>query len=208
MLLLVGLGNPGAEHALNRHNFGFLVVDTIVESYGFSPWRSKFQAMISEGRLGGEKVLAMKPQTYMNLSGDAVAQAVRFYKLDVEDVIVIHDDLALEAAKVRVKKGGGNAGHNGLSNIDSHIGPGYRRVRLGIGHPGNKGRVEKYVLSNFPVGDHDWVSDITGAVTDAVPLLAEDRDSEFMNQVTLKTAPQKAPQKAPKKAAGEDGDGV
>ncbi len=201
MLLLVGLGNPGSEHALNRHNYGFLVLDTIVEEYGFSSWRSKFQALISEGKLSGEKILAMKPQTYMNLSGDAVAQALRFYKLDPEDVLVIHDDLALEPGKVRVKKGGGTGGHNGLNNIDSHIGPDYRRVRIGIGHPGNKARVEKYVLSNFPVGARDGVADIVGAITDAAPLLAEGRDSEFMNQVTLKTAPTKG-------APGKDDDGV
>lgn len=195
MLLLVGLGNPGAEHALNRHNIGFLVVDTIVEEYGFSPWRSKFQSLIAEGKLSGEKVLVMKPQSYMNLSGGAVAEAVHFYKLDPEDVLVIHDELALEPAKVRVKTGGGTAGHNGIKDISARIGPDFRRVRIGIGHPGNRGRVEKYVLSNFPQSDHEWVADIAGAITDAAPLLAEGRDSEFMNQVTLKTAPKKGPEK-------------
>lgn len=200
MLLLVGLGNPGAEHALNRHNYGFLVVDTIVEEYGFSPWRSKFQALISEGKLSGEKVLAMKPQTYMNLSGDAVAQAVRFYKLEPEDVVVVHDELALEPGKVRVKTGGGTAGHNGIKDIGARIGLDFRRVRIGIGHPGNKGRVEKYVLSNFPIGEQDDVADIVGAISDAIPLMAEGRDSEFMNQVTLKTTPKKTP----KAASGKD----
>lgn len=190
MLLLVGLGNPGAEYALNRHNLGFLVLDAIVEDYGFSPWRTKFQAWISEGKLGGEKVLALKPQTFMNRSGDAVSAAVRFFKLEPSDVLVVHDELDLAPAKVKVKTGGGTAGHNGLKDIGSHIGPDFRRVRIGIGHPGSKDRVHRYILGNFSMADQEWVADVVGAIVGAAPLLAKGEDARFMSDVAMQMAPQ------------------
>lgn len=189
MLLLVGLGNPGAEYALNRHNIGFLVLDAIAEDYGFSPWRSKFQAWISEGKLGGEKVLALKPQTFMNRSGDAVSAAMRFFKLEPSDLLVVHDEMDLAPGKVRVKDGGGTAGHNGLKDIGAHIGPDFRRVRIGIGHPGSRERVNSHILGNFSMAEQEWVADVVGAIVSAVPLLAQGEDARFMSDVALKIAP-------------------
>jgi PTH1 family peptidyl-tRNA hydrolase len=148
MQLWVGLGNPGANYALHRHNVGFMAVDVIAQMHGFSPWTKKFQGWVSEGRIGSEKVLLLKPETFMNESGRSIRAAVDFYKLAPEDVTVFHDELDLAPMKVKVKRGGGTAGHNGLRSTDAHIGPDFRRVRLGIGHPGHKDRVHGYVLSN------------------------------------------------------------
>src|SRR6056297_3617388 len=155
MLLFAGLGNPGTKYAGNRHNIGFMALDRIAADHGFGPWKAKFQGEIAEGRLGGEKLLLLKPMTYMNLSGQSVGEAMRFYKLAPGDVTVFHDELDLAPGKVRVKTGGGHAGHNGLRSIHQHIGESYARVRLGIGHPGRKELVSHYVLQDFPKSERD-----------------------------------------------------
>jgi PTH1 family peptidyl-tRNA hydrolase len=200
MQLFVGLGNPGAKYARNRHNIGFMAVDRIAADHGFGPWRSKFSAEVAEGRLGGEKVILLKPQTYMNLSGQSVGEAMRFYKLAAEDVTVFHDELDLAPGKVRVKQGGGHAGHNGLRSIHAHIGEAYRRVRLGIGHPGRKDLVSAYVLHDFAKADEDWLDDLMRGVSDGAPHLAEGDQSRFQNAVAQRMAParqQAAPAEPP-----------
>ncbi len=189
MKLFVGLGNPGTKYARNRHNIGFMALDRIAEDHGFGPWKSKFQAEIAEGRLGGEKVLLVKPQTFMNRSGQSVGEAMRFYKLDSTDVTVFHDELDLAPGKVRVKAGGGHAGHNGLRSIHDHISPAYDRVRLGIGHPGRKEMVSPYVLSDFAKADADWLEDVLRGVSDGASYLVNDEGGKFMNAVALRTTP-------------------
>lgn len=189
MKLIVGLGNPGAKYARNRHNIGFMAVDRIAEDHGFSPWKSKFQGKISEGRLGSEKVLLLKPETFMNRSGQSVGDAMRFYKLEPEDVIVLHDELDLAPGKARVKQGGGHAGHNGLRSIHSHIGDSYGRVRLGIGHPGRKELVAAYVLHDFAKADEGWLEDLLRGISDGAPDLAAGDGGKFMNAVALRMAP-------------------
>ncbi|MDQ2089474.1 aminoacyl-tRNA hydrolase [Marimonas arenosa] len=189
MQLFVGLGNPGAKYARNRHNIGFLAVDRIAEDHGFPPWRSKFQGVITEGRLGTEKVLLLKPETFMNLSGQSVGEAMRFYKLTPEDVVVFHDELDLAPGKVRVKQGGGHAGHNGLRSIHGHIGAEYTRVRLGIGHPGHRDRVSAYVLSDFAKAEQDWLDDVLRGVSDGATDLAAGDSGRFMNAVALRVNP-------------------
>jgi len=189
MQLFVGLGNPGAKYARNRHNIGFMAVDRIAADHGFGPWKSKFQGQIAEGRLGGDKVLLLKPETFMNRSGQSVGEAMRFYKLEPGDVTVFHDELDLAPGKVRVKQGGGHAGHNGLRSIHGHIGKGYRRVRLGIGHPGRKELVAGYVLHDFPKADDDWLDDVLRGVSDGADQLAAGDNGKFMNAVALRTAP-------------------
>ncbi len=189
MKLFVGLGNPGTKYARNRHNVGFMAVDKIADDHGFGPWKSKFQAEISEGRLGSEKVLLIKPQTFMNRSGQSVGEAMRFYKLDSTDVTVFHDELDLAPGKVRVKAGGGHAGHNGLRSIHEHISPAYDRVRLGIGHPGRKEMVSPYVLSDFSKSDNAWLEDVLRGVSDGAAHLAGGDGGKFMNAVALRTAP-------------------
>ncbi|KUJ80386.1 peptidyl-tRNA hydrolase [Ruegeria marisrubri] len=203
MKLFVGLGNPGQKYARNRHNIGFMAVDRIAEDHGFGPWKSKFQGEISEGRLGNEKVLLLKPMTYMNRSGQSVGEAMRFYKLDSTDVTVLHDELDLAPGKVRVKAGGGHAGHNGLRSIHEHIGAAYDRVRLGIGHPGRKEMVSAYVLSDFAKADAEWLEDVLRGVSDGAPYLASGDGGKFMNAVALRTAPPRssATQKPAEKAA-------
>ncbi len=208
MKLFVGLGNPGSKYARNRHNIGFMALDRIAQDHGFGPWKSKFQAEIAEGRLGGQKVLLVKPQTFMNRSGQSVGEAMRFYKLDSTDVTVFHDELDLAPGKVRVKAGGGHAGHNGLRSIHDHISPAYDRVRLGIGHPGRKEMVSPYVLSDFAKADADWLDDVLRGVSDGATYLADDECGKFMNAVALRTAPprsSKQPTKpeTPPKAAAE-----
>ncbi|UAB89504.1 aminoacyl-tRNA hydrolase [Ruegeria sp. SCSIO 43209] len=208
MKLFVGLGNPGTKYARNRHNIGFMALDRIAEDHGFGPWKSKFQAEIAEGRLGGEKVLLVKPQTFMNRSGQSVGEAMRFYKLDSTDVTVFHDELDLAPGKVRVKAGGGHAGHNGLRSIHDHISPAYDRVRLGIGHPGRKEMVSPYVLSDFAKADADWLDDVLRGVSDGATYLVNNEGGKFMNAVALRTAPlrsSKQPTKpdTPPKAAAE-----
>lgn len=189
MKLFVGLGNPSAKYAHNRHNIGFMALDRIASDHGFAPWRNKFQGQLSEGRLGRDKVLLLKPETFMNLSGQSVGEAMRFYKLDSTDVVVFHDEIDLAPAKVRLKSGGGHAGHNGLRSIHQHIGPHYDRVRLGVGHPGHKDRVPAYVLSDFAKADQDWLDDVIRGLSDGAPHLADDEGPKFLNAVALRVAP-------------------
>ena len=189
MRLFVGLGNPGQKYAMNRHNIGFMAVERIASDHGFSPWRSKFRGVISEGRLGSERVVLLKPETFMNLSGQSVGEAMRFHKLEPSDVVVFHDELDLAPGKVRVKMGGGHAGHNGLRSLHAHIGDGYGRVRLGIGHPGHKDRVSGYVLSDFAQADRDWLDDLLRGISDGAPSLAAGDSARFSNAVALRTAP-------------------
>ncbi len=188
MKLLVGLGNPGREHENQRHNVGFMAVDRIRETAGFGPWRRKFRSLASEGRIDGEKVLLLKPQTWMNRSGDAVAEAVRFYKLAPEEVIVFHDELDLAPGRLRVKRGGGHAGHNGLRSIQSHIGADFWRVRIGIGHPGDKARVVGWVLGDFTRADAEWREPLLEAVAAEAPRLVAGDMAGFMNAVAARTA--------------------
>jgi len=187
--LFVGLGNPGGKYAANRHNIGFMAMDRIADDHGFAPWRSKFQAQVTEGTLDGEKVILLKPMTFMNLSGQSVGEAMRFYKLTPDDVTVFHDELDLAPGKVRVKQGGGHAGHNGLRSIHQHIGAEYQRVRLGIGHPGHKDRVAGYVLSDFAKTDQDWLDDVIRGVSNGAGQLAKGDAGKFMNAVALRVAP-------------------
>lgn len=192
MRLIVGLGNPGAKYAQNRHNIGFMAVDEIHRLHSsFAPWRSRFQAQVSEGRLGSEKVLLLKPNTYMNESGRAVGEAMRFYKSEPEDVLIIYDELDLPPSKFRMKTGGGHGGHNGLRSISAHIGPDYRRLRLGIGHPGDKKLVANYVLGDFAKADSDWIEPLLREIADNAPMLAEGKDSQFANKMTLALQPAK-----------------
>lgn len=184
MKLFVGLGNPGAGYARNRHNVGFMAVDAIAEAHGFAPWRAKFRGELTEGRLGPEKVLLLKPQTYMNLSGDAVQAAMAFYKLGPEDVVVFHDELDLAPERVRVKRGGGHAGHNGLRSIAGHIGPDFLRVRLGIGHPGDKRLVTNYVLGDFAKQEAGWVENLLKGVAAGAPKLAADDAAGFLAELS------------------------
>ena len=201
MKLIVGLGNPGAKYAANRHNIGFMAVDRIAADHGFSPWRQRFQAEMSEGRLGSEKVVLLKPQTFMNLSGQSVGEAMRYLKLTPQEVIVFHDELDLAPGKCRVKLGGGHAGHNGLRSIHQHIGENYHRVRLGIGHPGHKDRVAGYVLSDFAKAEADWLDDLLRGISDGAAALAMGDGPGFQNAVARRIAPnrnQPAPEPAPK----------
>ncbi len=190
MLLLAGLGNPGGRYARHRHNIGFLAADAIHGRHGFDPWRNRFSANIAEGRMGSGKCLLMKPMTFMNNSGQAIGEAMRFYKLEPDDVVVIHDELDLPPGKLRVKSGGGVAGHNGLRSTAAHIGPEFRRVRIGIGHPGNKNLVHRYVLHDFARDEQDWIVPMLDAIADNAGLLASGEDSTFMNRVHLATASQ------------------
>src|SRR5229473_4880154 len=183
MLLLVGLGNPGSHYAGNRHNIGFMVVDAIAKRHGIVPWRRRFQGVAAEGPLGGERVLLLLPGTFMNDSGRAVAEAANFYKLGLPDIVVFHDEIDLAPGKVRVKTGGGSAGHNGLRSISSYIGNDYRRVRIGVGHPGVKELVHGHVLSDFAKSDRPWVEALCEAIADNVGLLVTDKDSTFQNKV-------------------------
>ena len=193
MLLLVGLGNPGPGHAKNRHNVGYMAVDEVVRRHSFGPWRRRFHGSVSEGRLAGRRVIVLKPETYMNRSGQSVATALRYYRLEPEKTIVIHDEIDLPPGKVRVKKGGGNAGHKGLRSIDSHVGRDYRRVRIGVGHPGVPDVVGDYVLHDFSKADQTWVEETTAAIADAIEVLALGDLPGFMNKVSLATQPPKPP---------------
>lgn len=187
MILLAGLGNPGAKYENNRHNVGFLAADLIAERHNFGPWRSRFQGEVAEGRLGTQKCLLLKPSTYMNESGQSVGEAARFYKIPLEDIVVIHDELDLKPGKLKVKTGGGNAGHNGLKSIDAHIGNKFRRLRVGIGHPGRPELVSNYVLHDFSKQEREWLDPLLQAIADAAPLLASGEDASFMNDVARAT---------------------
>jgi PTH1 family peptidyl-tRNA hydrolase len=189
MKLWVGLGNPGAKYAQNRHNIGFMAVDRISADHGFAPWRGKFQGLVSEGRLGAEKVILLKPETYMNLSGQSVRAALDFHKLTPADLTVFHDELDLAPGKLRLKQGGGHAGHNGLRSIHGHLGDAYARVRLGIGHPGHKDAVAAYVLHDFGKADQDWLDDLLRGISDGAVALAEGNEAGFQNAVALRVAP-------------------
>lgn len=191
MLLLVGLGNPGSQYARNRHNIGFMAVDAIVRRHGFGPWREKFQGLLCEGNVAGRKVLALKPMTYMNLSGQAVGAALRFYKLAPAEVVVFHDELDLPPGKVRVKKGGGAGGHNGLRSLDAHIGPDYWRVRLGIGHPGRKELVHGYVLHDFAKADEAWLEPLLDVLAAELPALAQGQPDKYASRIALALQPPK-----------------
>ena len=185
MLILAGLGNPGAQYQNNRHNAGFMAADAIARRHSFSPWTKKFKAAIAEGTIAGEKVLLVKPQTFMNLSGQSVGEAMRFYKLSPSDVAVLYDELDLAPGKVRVKVGGGAGGHNGIRSLDQHIGNAYRRVRIGIGHPGVKELVHSYVLGDFAKADQAWLEPLMDAIGEHAPLLAKGDDNSFMNKLAL-----------------------
>lgn len=189
MKLITGLGNPGAQYAQNRHNIGFMAVDRIAADHGFSPWKARFQGLVAEGRLGGDKVVLLKPQTFMNLSGQSVGEAMRYLKLEPADVIVLHDELDLAPGKLRLKQGGGHAGHNGLRSLHQHIGEGYARVRLGIGHPGHKDRVAGYVLHDFAKADEDWLDDLMRGISDGAEALAAGDGARFQNAVAARMAP-------------------
>ena len=185
MLLLVGLGNPGREYAGNRHNIGFMAIDALAREHGFAPFRARFQGRVAEGSIAGEKAILLKPETYMNDSGRAVAEAVRFHKLSLGQIVVFHDELDLAPGKLRVKIGGGDAGHNGLRSITSHLTRDYRRVRLGIGHPGDKSLVHSYVLNDFGKGERGWVETLCDAIARNANLLVAGDDAGFQNRAHL-----------------------
>ncbi len=189
MILIVGLGNPGPKYAENRHNVGYMAVDRIAADHGFGPWRARFQGEVAEGRLGDRRVTLLKPTTFMNLSGQSVGEAMRYLKLEPADVIGLHDELDLAPGKVRLKTGGGHAGHNGLRSIHQHIGEAYRRLRIGIGHPGHKDRVAGYVLSDFAKAEEAGLDDLLRGISDGAPALAAGEDARFTNAVAARTAP-------------------
>jgi PTH1 family peptidyl-tRNA hydrolase len=186
MQIWAGLGNPGPQYALHRHNVGFMTLDVIAEMHGFAPVQKKFSGWVQEGRVGGEKVLLLKPATFMNESGRAVSEALRFYKLGLEALTVFHDELDLAPFKVKVRTGGGLAGHNGLRSIDQHLGPDFRRVRIGIGHPGHKDRVTGHVLGNFAKSEMDPLADMLAAVGSEATWLAQGNDARFMSEIALR----------------------
>jgi peptidyl-tRNA hydrolase, PTH1 family len=200
-LLIAGLGNPGAEYARNRHNVGFMVADVMADRHKFGPWRARFQGHVADGTLAGRKIHLLKPMTYMNESGNSVGAALRFYKLPLSALVIIHDELDLAAGKLKVKTGGGDAGNNGARSITAALGPDYRRVRIGIGHPGAKHRVSNHVLGNFSKADEEWLVPMLDAVAEAAPYLAQDDDPGFMNKVALMLRPPE--QKSEKKPKPE-----
>ncbi|MFQ5985437.1 MAG: aminoacyl-tRNA hydrolase [Alphaproteobacteria bacterium] len=208
MLLLVGLGNPEPAYAGNRHNIGFMAVDEIARRHSFGPWRRRFLGLATRGHIAGATVIGLKPLTFVNGSGRSVGAALRYYRLSAQDVTVIHDDLDLAPARLRVKTGGGNAGHKGLVSIDAHIGSGYRRVRLGIGHPGDQARVADYVLTDFAKDDRAWLGRILAALAEAAPDLVKGDDSGFMNKVSLAMAQARAQRTAPGQSPRERSDGL
>ncbi|MCE9649472.1 MAG: aminoacyl-tRNA hydrolase [Parvibaculum sp.] len=209
MLLLVGLGNPGPQYAFNRHNIGFMAVDAIVHRHSFSPARQRFQGITHDGTLGGEKVIALKPMTYMNESGRSVGEAMRFFKLEPQDVVVIHDELDLPAGKLRIKTGGGAGGHNGIKSIIQHIGENFRRVRIGIGHPGARDKVLNAVLGDFSKTEMKWVEPLLDIIVAEAPLLGEGRFNSFANRIHLALNPEPPKEAKPKpgpKSQKENGD--
>lgn len=195
MHILVGQGNPGAKYAGNRHNIGFMTMDAIASAHGFGPWRSKFQSMVCEGSISGHKTLLLKPETFYNETGRAAAAAAKFYKLDAEDVTVFHDEIDLAPGRLRVKRGGGHSGNNGIRSMMAHLGADVRRIRMGVGHPGDKSLVMPYVLSNFAKADEDWRDAMIGACARALPLLLTETDERYQTEV-MRLAP--APKHDPK----------
>ena len=206
MLLVVGLGNPGSEHIRQRHNVGFMAADVIHLRHGFGPWRKRMKGETAEGTLGSEKVLLLKPLTYMNDSGRSVQEAAHFFKLTPKDIVVIHDEVDLPAGKVRLKAGGGSAGHNGLRSITAAIGDEYRRVRIGVGHPGSREAMLHYVLHDFAKADQEWLVPLLDAIADNAGLLAEGKDATFANRVHAALAPSK-PDKPDEPPTGKQGGG-
>lgn len=200
MKILVGLGNPGSQYAGHRHNIGFMAMDRIASDHGVGPWRVKFNGEVSEGRLGSDKVLLLKPTTFMNDSGRSVQAACAFHKVAPADVIVFHDELDLAPGKVRLKTGGGHAGHNGLRSIHAHLGPEYDRVRLGIGHPGHKDRVAGYVLHDFAKADQEWLDDVLQGISDGIGQLVDGHGDKFLNLIALRAAPARSSASKPAKA--------
>ncbi|MBZ9958913.1 MULTISPECIES: aminoacyl-tRNA hydrolase [unclassified Mesorhizobium] len=184
-LVFAGLGNPGAKYAANRHNVGFMAVDAIARRHSFSPWSKKFQGLIADGTLGGEKIILIKPQTFMNLSGQSVGEALRFYKLGPGALTVFYDEIDLAEGKLRIKTGGGAGGHNGIRSIDGHVGNAYRRVRIGVGHPGVKEMVQHHVLGDFGKTDRDWLDPLLDAVADNAAMIVKGDESGFMNKAAL-----------------------
>jgi peptidyl-tRNA hydrolase, PTH1 family len=199
MLLIAGLGNPGVQYANNRHNIGFMAADAIVRRHNFNPWQKKFSGLVSEGTLDGIKALVLKPQTFMNDSGRSVQAAINFYKLDLKDLTVIYDELDLTPGKLRVKTGGGSGGHNGIKSIDQHCGKEYRRVRLGIGHPGSKEQVHHHVLGDFAKADARWVQELLDAIAGATSLFASPDENAFANKVALLLGKDDEPSNKPAK---------
>jgi peptidyl-tRNA hydrolase, PTH1 family len=193
MKLFVGLGNPGAQYARHRHNVGFVALDKIADAYNLGPWRKRFQGETAEGTLGGERVVLLKPMTFMNDSGRSVGEAARFLKIDVADIYVFHDEIDLAPGKLKVKVGGGNAGHKGLRSISAHMGNDYHRVRIGVGHPGAKDAVAYYVLRDFAKVEYGWLDPLLDAMADAAPFLAKGDSARFLSQVALKTRGDDAP---------------
>ncbi len=209
MLIFAGLGNPGAQYARHRHNVGFMAVDAIAERFGFGPERARFQALAREGFIeaGGvhHKVLILKPQTFMNESGQAVGEAARFYKLAEEDVIIFYDEIDLAPGKIRVRTGGGTAGHNGIRSVKAHLGEDFRRVRIGVGHPGQKSRVQGHVLSDFSKAEREqWLDELLDAIARAAPYLTIGEDTAFMSEVARLAPPPETPKPAPE--SGEEGE--
>lgn len=198
MQLWVGLGNPGAKYAANRHNIGFMAMDRIAADFGVTPWRARFRGEMAEGRFGSTRVMLLKPTTFMNLSGDSVAEALRFFKLEVDALTVFHDELDLVPGRIKFKQGGGHAGHNGLRSIHQHLGPDYARIRMGIGHPGDKRLVSNYVLHDFAKADEVWLDDMLRGICDGAPKLAGGDAPGFMNAVALRMGPPKAEKKPPR----------
>ena len=189
MKLIVGLGNPGGKYARNRHNIGFMALDQIAMDHGFGAWKSKHQGSVSEGRFGSDRAVLLKPETFMNNSGQSVQAAMKFYKIAPEDVIVFHDEIDLAPGKVKCKTGGGHAGHNGLRSLHAHIGPDYDRVRLGVGHPGHKDAVPGYVLRDFPKADEGWLDDVLRGISDGVSYLVAGDTAKFLNAVAMRVNP-------------------
>jgi len=204
MKLFAGLGNPGAKFARNRHNIGFMAVDAIAADHAAGPWRAKFGGRVCEAMLAGEKVILLKPETFMNHSGRSVAEAARFYRIDTGDIVVFHDELDLAPGKLRVKRGGGHAGHNGLRSIHAHLGAEYARVRLGIGHPGHKDRVTGYVLQDFARADADWLDDLLRGIGEGAPWLAQDKPERFQSAVAQRMVPPRPAAKPPAPEARPD----
>jgi len=205
MLLFVGLGNPGGKYARNRHNIGFMALDQIASDHGFGPWKSKFQADLTEGKLGPEKVMLLKPMTFMNLSGQSVGEAARFHKIDSIDITVFHDEIDLAPGRLKIKSGGGHAGHNGLRSLHQHIGADYQRIRLGIGHPGHRDKVTGHVLKDFAKVDKAWLNPLLDAIAESLPLLVAGEDEGFMTKVARLAPPPAQESPAKEEVPDEEG---